>query len=214
MGVSYLRLRTTLDEWQQMNSCERLYGTLTEVSGSTGADTDTHSKRLEAIPSDQGGCPSTCSPFYTQGPGVWLARLCRSESIPTRRNKIAQSETVTTSRHIGDPVYHYRSKGPGGHFKNTYELLNPRALKISMLYKNRIFQCMGKIFCVEFQREPLKFHTKYLTHTLKDVDFIHGWNESVFETPPRGLTWEGQSNVLPLVNSKAGCGRNNSIRVS
>ena len=26
-----------------------------------------------------------------------------------------------------------------------------------------IFQCMGKIFCVEFQRLPLKFHTKYLT---------------------------------------------------
>ena len=62
---------------------------------------------------------------------------------------------------------------PGGRFKNTYELLNPRALKISMLYKNRIFQCMGKIFCVEFQRYPLKFHSKYLPHTLKDVHFIH-----------------------------------------
>ena len=61
----------------------------------------------------------------------------------------------------------------GGRFKNTYELLNPRALKISMFYKNRIFQCMGKIFCVEFQRYPLKFHSKYLTHTLKDVHFIH-----------------------------------------
>ena len=31
---------------------------------------------------------------------------------------------------------------------------------------------MGKIFCVEFQRVPLKFHTKYLTHTLKDVDLL------------------------------------------
>ena len=30
-----------------------------------------------------------------------------------------------------------------GRFKNTYELLNPRAFKISMLYKNRTFQCMG-----------------------------------------------------------------------
>ena len=60
-----------------------------------------------------------------------------------------------------------------GRFKNTYELLNLRALKISMLYKNRIFQCMGKIFCVEFQRYPLQFHSKYLTHTLKDVHFIH-----------------------------------------
>ena len=65
---------------------------------------------------------------------------------------------------------------PGGRFKNAYELLNLRTLKIPMLYKNRIFQCMGKIFCVEFQRVPLKFHTKYLTHTLKDVNFIHRWN--------------------------------------
>ena len=64
---------------------------------------------------------------------------------------------------------------PGGRFKNTYELLNLRVLKISMLYKNHIFQCMGKIFCVEFQREPLKFHAKYLTHTLNNVDFIHIW---------------------------------------
>ena len=61
----------------------------------------------------------------------------------------------------------------GGRFKNEYELLNLRALKISMLYKNHVYQCMDKIFCVEFQRVPLKFHTKYLTHTLKDVDVIH-----------------------------------------
>ena len=63
----------------------------------------------------------------------------------------------------------------GGRFKKAYELLNLRALKISMLYKSHIFQRMGKIFCVEFQREPLKFHTKYLTHTLKDAIFIQHW---------------------------------------
>ena len=63
----------------------------------------------------------------------------------------------------------------GGRFKEAYELLNLRALKFSVLYEMYIFQCMGKIFCVEFQRVPLKFHTKYLTHTLKDVDFIHQW---------------------------------------
>ena len=56
-----------------------------------------------------------------------------------------------------------------GRFKNTYELLNQRALKFSYVNKIHIFQCMGKIFCVEFQRYPLKFHTKYLTHTLKDM---------------------------------------------
>ena len=63
----------------------------------------------------------------------------------------------------------------GGRVSKThiYELLNLRALKISMLCKNHIFQRMDKIFCVEFQRIPLKFHTKYLTHTLKEVDFIH-----------------------------------------
>ena len=85
---------------------------------------------------------------------------------------------------------------PGGRFKNHYELLNLRALKISPLYQNHSFQCMGKIFCVEFQRYPLKFHTKYLTHTLKDVEFIHRWKFksawifeliSVFETPPPPL---------------------------
>ena len=65
---------------------------------------------------------------------------------------------------------------PGGHFKNTYELLNLRALKYSPVNKIHIFQCMGKIFCVEFQRYPLKFHTKYLTHTLRDTIFIQHWN--------------------------------------
>ena len=60
----------------------------------------------------------------------------------------------------------------GGRFKKVYELLNLRALKISMLYQNEIFQCMGQIFCVEFQRVPFKFHTKHLTHTLKDNIFI------------------------------------------
>ena len=39
-----------------------------------------------------------------------------------------------------------------GRFKNTYELLNLRAFKFSPLDKIYIFQCMGKIFCVQFQR--------------------------------------------------------------
>ena len=69
-----------------------------------------------------------------------------------------------------------RSFKPGGRFKNAYELLTLRALKISMFHKRFIFQCMGKIFCVEFQRYPLKFHTKYLTHTLKDMTYIQHWN--------------------------------------
>ena len=65
--------------------------------------------------------------------------------------------------------------GPEGHLKNTYELLNLRALKFSPMNKINHFQCLGKIFCVEFQRYPLKFHTKYLTHTLKDMISMQHW---------------------------------------
>ena len=61
--------------------------------------------------------------------------------------------------------------GQGGRFKKAYELLNLRALKFSPLNKIHIFQCMGKIFCVEFQRYPLKFHTKYLTPYIERYDF-------------------------------------------
>ena len=69
------------------------------------------------------------------------------------------------------------SPGGGGGFKNTYdELLNLRVLKYSPVNKINIFQCMGEIFCVEFQRYPLKFHTKHLTHTLKDMIFVQHWN--------------------------------------
>ena len=64
--------------------------------------------------------------------------------------------------------------------QNSYQLLNLRALKIPTLYTIRIFQCMGKISCVEFQREPLKFHTKYLTRSLKYVDYIHRWKFKSF----------------------------------
>ena len=44
---------------------------------------------------------------------------------------------------------------------------------------------MGKIFCVEFQRVPLKFNTKYPTHTMMQILFkVKIWElTSVFETP-------------------------------
>ena len=38
------------------------------------------------------------------------------------------------------------------HLKNVCELLNMRAPKISTVYKNDKFWCMGKIFCMEFQK--------------------------------------------------------------
>ena len=64
---------------------------------------------------------------------------------------------------------------PGERFQNTYELLSVRALENSILYKNQILHCVSKIFCVEFQRVHLKFHSKYLTRTLKNDNFIQCW---------------------------------------
>ena len=77
----------------------------------------------------------------------------------------------TLARDFEEGVCFVRSFSEG-RFKNTSELLHLRALKISILYENQTFQCMGKIFCVEFQMFPLKFQTKYLTHTLKDAIFV------------------------------------------
>ena len=51
---------------------------------------------------------------------------------------------------------------------------------------------MGKIFCGEFQRYPLKFHTKYFTHILKDTIFMQCWkfkSSQIYELAmPPGLT--------------------------
>ena len=112
----------------------------------------------------------------------WIWKICKTEKITLKIFRISELNILTmgckdmwkadeNSTRLTLPA-----QRPGRHFKNTYELLNLRALKISMSYKNHIFQCMGQIFCVEFQRYPLKFHTKYLTHTLKDIIFIQHQN--------------------------------------
>ena len=56
---------------------------------------------------------------------------------------------------------------PGGHFKNVYELLNLRAPKISMLYKNQILKVWERYSVWNFKG--------YLYYLMKDVDFIHRW---------------------------------------
>ena len=64
---------------------------------------------------------------------------------------------------------------PGGVSKNAWELFDLRTLKFSTVFRNCVFQYMGKIFCVEFQKGPLKFHTKCLTHILNDMYVIENW---------------------------------------
>ena len=73
--------------------------------------------------------------------------------------------------------------GVGGccRVKNAYELLNLRALKFSPMNKIHIFQCMDKIFYVEFQRAPLIEKCNFYT-TLKFKELLylrarkHFWN--------------------------------------
>ena len=84
----------------------------------------------------------------------------------TRDARVTASFIMSIITHI------WGGGGGGGRFKNAYEIVNLGALKSSLLNKLHIFQCMDKIFRVEFQRLPLKCHTKCLTHTLKDTTFI------------------------------------------
>ena len=82
-----------------------------------------------------------------------------------------------------------------GRFKNTYELANLGAHTLLLGNKLHIFQCVGKIFWVEFQREPLTFPANYLTHTLKETISIQYRKfrtqiyelVNVFETPPASM---------------------------
>ena len=64
--------------------------------------------------------------------------------------------------------------------QKIYELLTQRAPQDSLLYNNGNFQCMGKIFCVGFQRYPLKLDAKHLTHKLKYVFFIEVWKSKSY----------------------------------
>ena len=52
-----------------------------------------------------------------------------------------------------------------------------------------VMQCMDKIFCVEFQSVPLRFRTKYLTRSLKDMTL------KAFLTPSKSLLPDGQPDL-------------------
>ena len=105
------------------------------------------------------------SPYMAHHIAIWQQSMYS--------NKAVSSWPIHWKYHLPSHKEHTMYRG---RFKNTYELLNQRALKFSYVNKIHIFPCMGKIFCVEFQRYPLKFHTKYLTHTLKDMIFMQFWN--------------------------------------
>ena len=94
-------------------------------------------------------------------------------------------------------VYKFQLSICRGHLKNFNRLINLRALKSPLLNELHIFQCMGKTFCEEFQRYPLKFHTKYLTHTLKDTIFIQCFKIYEFsDLQARNCFWNATSDLV------------------
>ena len=77
------------------------------------------------------------------------------------------------------------------HLKNTYKLINMKALKFSLFNQLHIFQYMDKAFCVEFQSIPLKFHIDITIHW--KILFLQYWKFKssqiyglicIFEKPP------------------------------
>ena len=68
----------------------------------------------------------------------------------------------------------YNPSGVG--FKNDYELLNLRAHKFSTLFKINTFQCMGKIFFMDFQRELWNSAHNISYPYIERYDFIQSWN--------------------------------------
>ena len=66
-----------------------------------------------------------------------------------------------------------------GAFQKHVQDHNLGAPKSSLVKQLHTFQCMGLIFYMENKRVPLKFHVKYLTHTLKGVMLYNIENLSV-----------------------------------
>ena len=57
-----------------------------------------------------------------------------------------------------------------------------------------ILRCMGSKFCVKFQRCPMKFHAKSLTHTPRNMHLTRCWNltiDDILELLYRSLSETG-----------------------
>ena len=68
-------------------------------------------------------------------------------------------------------VYRYR---PGARLTKAYDVTIQRYRNSHAKIENskiHVLRCMGSKFCVKFQRCPLKFHTKFWTHTPQKMHF-------------------------------------------
>ena len=113
---------------------------------------------------------------------LWIALMCKLRGILSTFVNVNQScykrdavyllwrehHTVISAQSLV-PVGVWSDQHPWnkiwGRFKKAYELVNLGIFKSSLLNKIHIFQCMGEIFCLQFQNVHLNLHTKYLNHT-------------------------------------------------
>ena len=99
----------------------------------------------------------------------------------------------------------YRDLCCWDHFKDVRKLLKLTALKTS-LYITPIFQSLGNIFFVEFQRYPLKFHPQYHAHRLvywgQEMDicinklYIICWDSDLLPGECQAIIWTNAGTLL------------------
>ena len=95
---------------------------------------------------------------------IILFRCCESETLSL--------ETIKLTSHERHDILNHRQ--PGARLTKAYDVTiqryrNSHAKKHDS--KMHILRCMGSNFCVKFQRCPLKFHTKFWTHTPQNMHF-------------------------------------------
>ena len=98
--------------------------------------------------------------FTSTGVVAWL--LTWHDCLSTRRITMKGTGTIghnNKTKQKQNKRFAFVAR-TGGWVKNVYELFKQRDLKFSPVSKIQIFQFMDKIFCVKFQRTPLKFHKK------------------------------------------------------
>ena len=83
-----------------------------------------------------------------------------------------KSRTCKKLKQILSSIHQLTEAWGLGAFQNAYELLNLRALKIWLSNEMHIFQCMGKIVCVEFQRN---FYTTWGKPSVVDPAWVFAW---------------------------------------
>ena len=89
---------------------------------------------------------------------VWINDWVNNrKACDLRRYRAHYDVIVMVYARLSNEYWHVIRRG----FKNAYELLNRRALQFSTLSKISSFLCVGNVL-VEFQREPLKFHTQHI----------------------------------------------------